>query len=129
MTSKEESQGKVGKERRRHKRYDVKLRADVTTDDAFLFAYVSNISEMGIFLASEDPKPVGTLLKLRFKPIEDTEAFEVEGEVVWVNPVREKADENLNPGMGVKFVNIDDDRREKIIKLIKTIAYLHDHWV
>ena len=94
---------------------DVKLRANVATEDAFLFAYVSNISEMGIFLASDDPKPVGTLLKLNFKPIEVGESFEVEGEVVWVNPVREKKDESLNPGMGVKFVNIDDDRREKII--------------
>ncbi len=129
MTLKEEEEGKSGAERRRHKRYDVKLHTDVMTDGAFLFAYVSNISEMGIFLASEDPKPVGTLLKLNFKPIEAGEPFDVEGRVVWVNPVREKKDENLNPGMGVKFVNIDDDRREKIIKLIKTIAYLHDHWV
>lgn len=129
MMAKEEQEGKAGKERRRHKRYDVKLHADVATEDAFLFAYVSNISEMGIFLASDDPKPVGTRLKLRFKPIEAGEEFEVEGEVVWVNPVREDKEENLNPGMGVKFINIDDDRREKIIKLIKTIAYLHDHWV
>ena len=129
MMSNEEQEGKVGAERRRHKRYDVKLHADVTAEDAFLFAYVSNISEMGIFLASDDPKPVGTQLKLSFKPIEAGKAFDVEGEVVWVNPVRERRDESLNPGMGVKFINIDDDRREKIIQLIKTIAYLHDHWV
>ena len=76
MMSNEEQEAKVGKERRRHKRYDVKLHADVTTDDAFLFAYVSNISEMGIFLASDDPKPIGTQLKLRFKPIEAGEAFD-----------------------------------------------------
>jgi type IV pilus assembly protein PilZ len=124
MTSKK----KAGKERRRHKRYEVKLHADVSTDDAFLFAYVSNISEMGIFLASDKPQPVGTLLKLGFKPIETGETLDLEGEVVWINPVRD-GEENLNPGMGVKFVNLDDEKREKIIKLIKTIAYLHDHWV
>lgn len=129
MTSKEKDSERSGKERRRAKRYDVKLHADVTADDAFLFAYVSNISEMGIFLASENPQPVGTVLKLRFKPIEAVEDFEVEGEVVWVNPVRKDVEENINPGMGVKFVNLDEERREKILNLIKTIAYLHDHWV
>jgi uncharacterized protein (TIGR02266 family) len=129
MSSNSNGQDEGGRERRRHKRYDVKLHADVSTEDAFLFAYVSNISEMGIFLASEDPKPVGTTLRLKFRAIEGTESFEVEGEVVWINPVREDADEGANPGMGVRFINLDDETREKILALIKTIAYLHDHWV
>ena len=129
MTPKKKGTAAEGKERRRARRYDVKLHADVSTEDAFLFAYVSNISEVGIFLATEKPQPVGTVLKLRFRPIESAESFEVEGEVVWINPVRDKAEENVNPGMGVKFINIDDETRDRILSLIKTIAYLHDHWV
>jgi type IV pilus assembly protein PilZ len=128
MTTKKEP-SKDGRERRRARRFDVKLHADVSTDDAFLFAYVSNISELGIFLASDKPRPIGTVLKLRFRPIESAESFEVEGEVVWINPVRANAEENVNPGMGVKFINLDDETRERILGLIKTIAYLHDHWV
>jgi type IV pilus assembly protein PilZ len=118
-----------GQDRRQHKRYDVKLHVDVAAGgDTFLFAYVSNISEMGIFLASDDPEPVGTELKLRFNPIELGEPFEVAGEVVWINPVRE-GDEPQSPGMGVRFVNLDEEQREKIVQLVKTIAYLHDNWV
>jgi len=128
MTPKKKVAPAEGAERRRYKRYDVKLHADVTTEDAFLFAYVSNISEVGIFLATDKPLAVGTLMKLRFRPLE-SESFEVEGEVVWVNPVRQKPEENINPGMGIKFVNLDDATRDRIVKLIRTIAYLHDNWV
>lgn len=128
MMSDGKDKGGSDQDRRQHKRYDVKMHVDVSSDDTFLFTYVSNISEMGIFLASEDPMPVGTKLELRFNPIELDEIIEVEGEVMWVNPVRD-GDESQSPGMGVKFINVGDEQREKIVQLVKTIAYLHDHWI
>jgi len=128
MMAEGETEKPDGRERRQHRRYDVKFQVDVEGAENFLFAYVSNISEMGIFVASDRPLSVGSHLKLTFKPIEIAESFEVEGEVVWVNPVRE-GDESQSPGMGIRFVDLDDEQKEKIVGLIKTIAYLHDHWV
>ena len=129
MMADDRESGDDGRDRRRYRRYDVKLQVDASSEDTFLFSYISNISEVGIFLSSHEPMPEGTRLKLRFGSIdEDEDVFEVEGEVVWVNPFREGG-ENLNPGMGIRFVDLDDGQRERIVKLVKTIAYLHDNWV
>ena len=117
-----------GADRRVHERFDTELSVDWSSGETFLFSYITNISEMGIFVASREPLPVGSMIKLTFKPGDLSDSFEVEGEVVWVDPVRE-GDANQSPGMGVKFVSLDDEQKEKIVHLIKTIAYLHDHWV
>jgi len=45
---------KSGPERRRHKRFDASFAVDYSSGDNFLFAYLQNISEMGIFIRSED---------------------------------------------------------------------------
>jgi type IV pilus assembly protein PilZ len=39
--------------------------------------------------------------------------------------VRPFAD-NPNPGMGIRFVNLTLDDREKLVEVIRTIAYLRD---
>lgn len=51
-------------------------------------------------------------------------AIEVEGEVIWVNPYRPGAPDNLHPGMGVRFVGIDDEVRAALLELIRRFAYL-----
>jgi len=61
----------------------------------FLFAYLQNISEMGIFIRTDHPSRVGTRLRLRFQ-VEHGEPLTLEGEVTWINPLRASGD-NLNP--------------------------------
>jgi len=111
-----------GDERRRHERFHTSLHVDYLHGEHFLFSYIQNISVMGIFIHSESPLPIGTVLKLRFSP-PDKDLLELEGEVVWVNPIRASGD-NPNPGMGVRFKNLDADSRESIVELIRTVAYL-----
>lgn len=115
---------KTGRERRQHERYDTELTVDYGSGETFLFAYITNISAMGIFIRSEDPAPVGTRLSLRFTP-KDDEALELSGEVAWVNPVKQ-GPENLNPGMGVRFVELTAPQRERVVELVRTVAYLRD---
>ena len=45
--------------------------------------------------------------------------------MAWVNCVRENGD-NPNPGMGIRFVNLQPDERERLVEVIRTIAYLRD---
>src|SRR5207237_9432366 len=54
-----------GLERRRSDRYEVTWSVDCQTEDTFLYAYITNISEMGIFVKTEKPLAVGTRLILR----------------------------------------------------------------
>ena len=114
------SQG--GIERRLHERFDTSISVDYSSGDTFLFSYIQNISEMGIFIRSDEPFPIGTVLELRFTP-DGQEPIELAGEVTWVNPYRPFGD-NLNPGMGVRFQDLSADMRERIVALVRTVAYL-----
>lgn len=114
-------------DRREHERFPTELSVDVRSGEHFLFAYITNISEMGIFVRTDDIRPVGTRLKLRFSgPSDDADAIEVDGTVTWVNPVRLGGD-NPNPGMGVRFEKLTPELRERLVEVVRAIAYLNDH--
>ncbi|MGF1465356.1 MAG: TIGR02266 family protein [Sandaracinaceae bacterium] len=115
------TRAKTEAERRSYTRFPAEIQVDYTSGDTFLFSYITNISEMGIFIRSDDPLPVGTDLRLRFASDEDR--LELSGEVMWVNPVKLGPD-NLNPGMGVRFRDLDVERRERVVALVRTVAYL-----
>jgi type IV pilus assembly protein PilZ len=98
---------------------------DCEADDTFLYASITNISELGIFVRTEEPLQVGTRLTLRFTPPNLHAPFVLVGQVQWVNPVRVLA-ENPNPGMGIRFVDLTPEDREQLVETIRTIAYVRD---
>lgn len=98
---------------------------DCETEDTFLYAKITNISEMGIFVRTTDPLPVGTQLTLRFAPPQMREPFVLQGTVQWVNELRPLHD-NPNPGMGIRFMSLTPADREQIVETIRTIAYLRE---
>lgn len=109
-------------DRREHARFETELSVDYADGETFLFAYITNISQMGIFISAKDPLPVGTPLRLRFG-LPDREPLALEGEVVWVNPYRTDGD-NLNPGMGIRFHELSPELREEIVSIVRSVAYL-----
>ena len=111
-------------DRRSHERFATSISVDYASGETFLFSYITNISEMGIFIRSDTPMPVGTRLRLRFA-LENGDSLELGGEVVWINPLR-VVGENLNPGMGVRFTSLTPDARERVVSLVRTVAYLRD---
>ncbi len=112
-------------ERRVFDRYDVEWAVDCVASDTFLYASITNISEMGIFVRTTEPLKVGTKLRLAFAP-PGAEAFKLEGCVAWINPVRANGD-NPNPGMGIRFLDLSPADRERLVDVIRTIAYLRDY--
>lgn len=98
---------------------------DCEADETFLYASITNISELGIFVRTNEPLQVGTRLRLRFTAPGAPDSFVIEGVVQWVNPLRVLG-ENLNPGMGVSFVDLKFDERERIVELVRTIAYVRE---
>lgn len=115
---------RIEKNRREHDRWDTDLSVDWSSGENFLFSYITNISEMGIFIRTDDPPAVGTSLKLRFA-IAGEAPLELSGVVAWINPLR-PGGENLNPGMGVRFDALTAEQRERVVALVKTVAYLQD---
>jgi type IV pilus assembly protein PilZ len=129
MGSKEERATPVGAvedsaERRVFDRYDVQWSVDCVATDTFLYASITNISEMGIFVRTTEPLKLNTKMRLTFAP-PGADSFELDGCVAWVNRVRENGD-NPNPGMGIRFVELQPDERERLVEVIRTIAYLRD---
>jgi type IV pilus assembly protein PilZ len=116
--------GALGDERRSHDRFDVEWAVDCIADDTFLYASIANISAMGIFVKTVEPATIGTRLRLSFEP-PGHESFKLEGEVAWINALRANGD-NPNPGMGVRFVNLQPDERERLVEVVRTIAYVRD---
>ena len=118
-------------ERRRAPRVLVDLEVDYASEENYLFAYITDISATGIFVRTTTPEQPGTHLNLRFElpPPENArtasqQKIEVEGEVIWVNPYRPGAPDNLHPGMGIRFVGLDDEVRDQLLELIRRFAYL-----
>jgi type IV pilus assembly protein PilZ len=112
-------------DRRTTERVDVLWSVDCETEDTFLYAAITNISEMGIFVRTDEPLAVGTAVTLRFAPPRATDAFILDGVVQWVNRVRPR-EHNLNPGMGIRFTTLTLADRERIVDTIRTIAYLRE---
>ncbi|WP_437980633.1 TIGR02266 family protein [Sorangium sp. So ce117] len=112
-------------DRRSSERLDVTWLVDCETDDTFLYASITNISEMGIFVRTTQPLSIGTRLTLRFSPPGVDGSYVLEGTVQWINEVRPLHD-NPNPGMGIRFVDLTPDDRERIVGTIRTIAYIRD---
>lgn len=110
--------------RRESQRIDVAWDVDCETEDTFLYASIRNVSALGIFVQTLEPLEVGTLVTLRFSAPDSEGAFALKGAVQWINPVRVLG--NRNPGMGILFVDITAEDRERLVDAVRTIAYVHD---
>src|SRR3954466_14946024 len=88
-------------DRRAAPRVLVDLEVDYASEENYLFAYITDISETGIFVRTTTPEQPGTHLNLRFRLDGSTSQIELEGEVIWVNPYRPGVPDNLHPGMGI----------------------------
>src|SRR4051812_32509146 len=110
-------------ERRRAPRVLVDLEVDYASEDNYLFAYITDISETGIFVRTTTPEAPGTNLNLRFR-IDDGPQIQAEGTVIWVNPFRPNNADNLHPGMGIRFVELDDELKDRLLELVRRFAYL-----
>jgi uncharacterized protein (TIGR02266 family) len=116
----------AGRERRGARRVRVALEVNYRSADTFLFAYITDLSLLGIFVRTDAPSPPGTRLTLRFTPPGQSAAMELEGQVIWINPVRPILEGGRNPGMGIRFYSVTEDQRERLVDLVRTVAYLPD---
>lgn len=113
-----------GAERRLATRFATEWSVDCVSDQTFLYASITNISLFGIFVATNTPFEVGSLVELRFAPFGIT-PFSLPGRVQWVN--RSSAlRRSKNEGMGIQFVSLSPEDRERLVEAIHTIAYLRD---
>ena len=74
--------------------------------------YTTNISLTGMFIATRSPQPPGT--RLRIEVLEGERGFVVEGVVAHARKVRGEMMHVSQPGMGIRFLSVEDLVRELI---------------
>jgi PilZ domain. len=114
-------QAKAGEERlhglatrafiRRHRQYRripaeisvaVKKRSASPVETGQILSRIQDIGENGVFVATEQPMPVGSIVELDFSLVKDGGRIHAFGLVRWLS------EPPLTPGMGVQFVEVDE---------------------
>lgn len=105
--------------KRRHPRAPLSLLVQYrfNTFDDFLAEYSVNISQSGMFIRTETPSEEGAIIFLQFALADGSKLIEGMGRVVRVNP---PGVPGRIPGMGVEFLNFDEESMALIEEICAT---------
>lgn len=94
--------------RRRHERtaLSILVQYRFNSFEEFITEYSVDLSPGGIFLQTDEPREVGAMVYLQFSLLDGSRLIEGLGKVVWVNRPEDKT---RTPGMGIEFVNFDEE--------------------
>ncbi|MBN2494815.1 MAG: TIGR02266 family protein [Deltaproteobacteria bacterium] len=107
-------------ERRRYPRAPVSLLIQYRFDtlDDFLAEYSTDISMGGMFIRTDDIREEGSLVYLQFYLRDGAKLIEGLGRVVRVVHPEEAESPNSFPGMGIEFVNFDDESMQLVEQIV-----------
>ncbi len=107
--------------RRAFPRHGAHFAVRFATVEDFVLEYAANISAGGVFVHTEDPPPLKTVVRVEMELPGGGGMVPARGVVVHrLTPEDAKA-KNTLPGMGVQFVDSDDQFRERIDAAIDII--------
>jgi Tfp pilus assembly protein PilZ len=88
-------------------------------------AFIVNINVLGAYLAWEETASVGEGLSLRFGTPGNALGIEIRTAVAWVNPKQQHPVHSLPAGFGVKFLDLADDVRRRIERIVEDYVARH----
>jgi uncharacterized protein (TIGR02266 family) len=106
---------------RSHPRAPLAMKVRCTTPEGKQFdSLTGGIGAGGLFIESSTPMPPGTELSIEFSlPDHPWETHKAKAKVAWT---RNKPERNLLfPGMGVKFIDIDEKARIELVELVDAL--------
>ena len=103
----------------RAKIVSLNVRYKSATVDEFIENHSHDVSKGGVFIKTDKPFAIGTLLKFEIRLAADQPVIAGVGRVVWKRESPTSSSERPS-GMGVKFIKIDDNSRATIDKLTGT---------
>lgn len=81
------------------------------------FGYCKTISRGGMFITSINPRKIGEEFDITFRLAGEAEDIKCRCAVAWVREYDSLTKQE--PGMGIKFLNLPDETREKLENWIK----------
>ncbi len=114
----------MGEEKRREPRVEAKLalRLAFGTLDEFVERYALNVSRGGIFVRARDPQPVGTPVTLDLQLATGERVFRGKGVVARVTAPSAPGEPHHDPGMGIRFTELDAESRGLIELVVASRA-------
>jgi type IV pilus assembly protein PilZ len=107
-------QATVKSDKRRSARAPIVVRVDYSTVDAFFSEFTRDVNEGGLFIHTDEPCGVDSIVSLQFSVPGIDEPIRTRGRVVW-------AAQGDAPGMGIEFEDLDDAARARINQLVRRL--------
>lgn len=101
---------------RRNFRVDTQLAVSLKSQSDFKQVYLKNISGGGVYIECDPQPAMGQKLSFEIELEDKQIKMTFEGEVAWLNP---KKIENLKPGVGLRFLNMNPQKQEFIDELVE----------
>lgn len=83
--------------------------------DDFRSQFANDLSLGGMFIKTDEPEPMGTVIFLQFDLQDGSKILSGYGKVVRVNP---RGVPDFDPGMGIEFLKFDDESLQRIRQLV-----------
>ncbi len=114
-----EDQEAVRIKRREYRRVAVRLGVTLTSDSNFYVGFADNISEGGLFVATQQHVDVGTTVDLEIGLPDGGELLEATALVRWQRANGDPAN-GILPGFGASFIEIADEDRARLEAFIES---------
>jgi type IV pilus assembly protein PilZ len=108
--------------RRELLRIEAEIEIHFKNFEQFYKEYAKNISKGGIFIKSNNPLPPQTIIEIKIFLPDDKEPLDVVGEVVHIIEPEIAQQRGWDPGMGVHFVDYDEEMFKRLEKYIDSQA-------
>ncbi len=106
------------RDQREHRRFPVEVEVSFHSESNFYMGFAHNLSEGGLFLATYDYDPVGTVVEFEFKLPKTDDPIRARGIVRWIREYNPD-NEDLMPGMGIQFTHMSRAGEAYIRKFLK----------
>jgi len=106
-------------DRRHSERENIKIPVDYSAVDAFFSEFTTNINEGGMFIETESPAALDSVVQLQVRLPDLERPIKLGGRVAWISDG--KADSP--PGMGIEFQDLTPELRRTINDLVRRLRH------
>src|SRR6187549_1325550 len=104
---------------RKSERLQHELLVAYRTVDGFITDWAVNISRGGMFINTRNPLALGSTVRLIISLPDAAFPFDLTGKVIRVSEFDNA--QNQVPGMGIEFVDVDDEKRQRIERFVERL--------
>ena len=109
------ARNRKSEQQRIHPRVEIQVEVTMESDHNFFTGLSSNVSEGGLFVATNAVPPIGTRLVVRFALEGQPEHIDAVGEVCWVRDARSA---DFPAGFGLRFLKISDEALDRVAHFV-----------